>query len=48
MSKRIDTTRARKEALPVILEAARNYLTDHGGVHTPSPSRIREALEAFK
>jgi hypothetical protein len=52
VAKQIDMTRARKQALPVILDAAKKYhevLTDGmPGRDSGSERRLLEALEAFK
>lgn len=51
MSKRIEMTRERKIALPIILEAARNYgrvLNDETpAVARDTAARLAKALEAF-
>lgn len=45
--KRIELTRERKIALPVIIAAARGYL-EHAGLSSTEYKRLRDALEAFK
>lgn len=47
MAKRIELTRERKIALPVIISAARSYL-EHAGLSSTEYKRLRDALEAFK
>lgn len=46
MAKRIEMTRARQQALPVILEAARAHLAAHSGGGRKE-RELEAALEAF-
>lgn len=46
MAKRVDMTRERKIALPIILAAARAHLAGHSG-NGRAERELREALEKF-